>query len=108
MPNQTLDSTFATSREDLSKLKETAIDAAKDLGSTASVHLEKARSQAKDLAAHAQQEGAQQLDVMKDKFSDLACAARNYVSARPLAVVGTALAIGFLIGLSRRAVLSRA
>jgi ElaB/YqjD/DUF883 family membrane-anchored ribosome-binding protein len=86
----------------VSELKTTAVEAAKDLKSTASGHAEKAKSQLRDLASHAQAEGAEQLQQVRGQLSDLTDSARAYVSARPLAAVGVALAVGFLVGLTRR------
>lgn len=100
MSNQ-ISSAFPASRQDVSHLKQTAIDAANDLGSTAAVHASKAQSQFKDLAGHVQEEGSQQLTQVKGRLSDLVDSARDYAIERPLTCIGTALAIGFLIGLSR-------
>jgi ElaB/YqjD/DUF883 family membrane-anchored ribosome-binding protein len=86
----------------VSELKTTAVEAAKDLKSTASGHAEKAKGQLRDLASHAQAEGADQLDQVRGKLDDVTDSARAYISARPLAAVGVALAVGFLFGLSRR------
>jgi ElaB/YqjD/DUF883 family membrane-anchored ribosome-binding protein len=123
--------TFPNSREDVSKLKDTAVDAAKDLRDTASTHLdkakqnvsdlkttavdaardikstaaghvEKAKGQFRDLASHAQTEGKEHLKQVRGQMDDVTDSARAYVSARPLASIGIALAVGFLFGLSRR------
>jgi ElaB/YqjD/DUF883 family membrane-anchored ribosome-binding protein len=102
MPNNIDGSPFPTSRQDVSNLKKTAIDAARDLSSTASVHAEKAKGQLKELAVHAQEEGGAHLNDVKGKLADVANSAREYVLARPLACVGVALAVGFLIGVTRR------
>jgi ElaB/YqjD/DUF883 family membrane-anchored ribosome-binding protein len=96
------DKAFPTSRQDLANLKQTAFDAAADLSSTASVHAGKARSQLNELAGHVREEGRDQLSLVKGSLEDVICSARDYVSARPLAALGIALGIGFLIGLSRR------
>ena len=123
--------TFPNTRKDVSKLKDTAIDAAKDLRDTAAEHLDKAKGhvadltttaveaakdlkstaaghaskakgQLRDLATHAQSEGTDQLQQVRGQLGDLTDSARAYVSARPLAAVGVALAVGFLFGLTRR------
>lgn len=86
----------------VSDLKSTAVDAAKDLKSTAAGHVEKAKGQLRDLATHAQTEGGEQLQQVRGQFDDLTDSTRAYISARPLAAVGVALAVGFLFGLSRR------
>jgi ElaB/YqjD/DUF883 family membrane-anchored ribosome-binding protein len=112
MPNDTTNA-FPQTRNDVSNLKETAKDAAKDLASTASTHVNKARGQVQDLAAHAQSEAqdqmgqvrdkvADQVGQVRDKVADLADTARDYVLARPLTCLSVALAIGFVFGLSRR------
>ncbi len=101
MPNDTSNS-FPQTRNDVNNLKETATEAAKDLASTATTHLNKARGQAQDLASHAKSEAYDQVGDLQGKVGDLATAARDYVVARPLTCLGTALAIGFIFGLSRR------
>jgi ElaB/YqjD/DUF883 family membrane-anchored ribosome-binding protein len=83
-------------------LKSTAVDAAKDLRSTAAGHLEKARGQVRELGTHAKAEGAEHLHQVRGQVEDLTDAARTYISARPLAAVGVALAIGFILGARRR------
>jgi len=103
MNDKTLRSTFPATQQDVSNLKQTATDAVNDLGSTASVHASKAKSQVKDLVSHFQEEGGEQLDQVKVKLLDVVNSARDYASERPLACIGVALAVGFLIGLSRRA-----
>jgi ElaB/YqjD/DUF883 family membrane-anchored ribosome-binding protein len=102
MTNESLQSSFPKTREDLSNLKQTAIDAACDLGSTASVHAQKAQGNLKDLASHAQSEGSDQFGQVRSSLNDLGDQVREYVAARPLAAIGTALFVGFLFGLSRR------
>ncbi len=101
MPNETSNA-FSQTRDDVNNLKQTATDAAKDLASTATTHLNKARGQAQDLAAHAKSEAYDQVGEVQGKVTDLAAAARDYVTARPLASLGIALAVGFLLGVSRR------
>ena len=89
-------------KENVGELKATAIDAARDLKSTAAGHVDKAKGQLRDLAGHAQEEGTNQLHQMRGQFDDVADSTRAYISARPLASVGVAIAVGFLFGLSRR------
>jgi ElaB/YqjD/DUF883 family membrane-anchored ribosome-binding protein len=101
MSNNISDS-FPQTRNDVNNLKQTATDAAKDLASTASTHLKKARGQAQDLASHAQSEAQDQAGELQGKLGELAGTARDYVLARPLTCLGTALFVGFLFGLSRR------
>ena len=92
---------FAATRQDLTNLKATAIDAAKDLSSTAAVHAEKAKGQLKELAGHARQETGEHVDQVKVHLDDVANTVRGYIAERPLAAVGIALGVGFLIGLTR-------
>ncbi len=100
MPNET---PFPSTRQDVSNLKQTAVDAANDLGSTAAAHASKAKGQLRDLAGHAQEESADQLNQLRSQVNDFSGTARDYVSTRPLTCLGIALAVGFLFGLSRRA-----
>jgi len=102
MPNDNLSSAFPETRRDVSKLKDTAVDAAKDLASTASTHVNKARGQVQDLASHAQSEARDHVGQLQGRAGDLLETARDYVLARPLTCLGTALAVGFLLGASRR------
>jgi ElaB/YqjD/DUF883 family membrane-anchored ribosome-binding protein len=83
-------------------LKTTAIDAAKDLRSTAAGHAEKAKGQLRELASHAQTEGTEQLQQVRVQLEDVTESVRSYISARPLAAVGVALAAGIIFGLSQR------
>jgi len=100
MINESLRSSFPATQQDVSSLKQTATDAVKDLASTASVHASKARSQVKDLVGHIQDEGGEQLHHAKVKLMDVVASARTYAAERPLACIGVALAVGFLIGRS--------
>jgi ElaB/YqjD/DUF883 family membrane-anchored ribosome-binding protein len=102
MPNETQNTPFPATQQDVSRLKQTAIDAAADLGQTASVHASKAKGQLKDLSAHVQEEGAEEFENAKGKLSDLVTSARDYASVRPLACIGAAFAVGFLFGVTRR------
>jgi ElaB/YqjD/DUF883 family membrane-anchored ribosome-binding protein len=102
MNNETLRSSFPATQQEVANLKQTATDAVNDLGSTASVHASKAKSQIKDLVGHFQDEGGEQLDQAKGKLLDVVNSARAYASERPLVCIGVALAVGFLMGLSRR------
>lgn len=96
--NETIEAAFPQTRQELSNLKHTAIDAAKDLGSTASVHAQKVQGNLKNLASNAKEEGNAQLEQVKAGLFDLGMIARDYVAARPLASIGVALAFGFLVG----------
>jgi len=107
MTNEIHEPPFPQTRQDLSNLKQTAVDAAKDIGSTASVHAKKAQGHLADLTAHAQEEGAEQVEQARVKFADVGNKLLDYVTANPLASVGVALGVGFLIGISRRGSRSR-
>ena len=96
--NETIESSFPQTRQELSNLKSTAVDAAKDIGSTASVHAKKVQGHLQDIAATAQQEGGEQIDQVKSSLAEVANSARDYIAARPLASLGIALAVGFIFG----------
>ncbi len=102
MSNQSRTTPFPATQEDISKLKQTATDALNDLGSTAAVHASKVRGQARELAGHLREEGADQLHQVRGKIGDLVFLARDYAVERPLVCIGVALAVCFLIGVSRR------
>lgn len=89
---------FQSTKNDLSKIKNTASEAAQDLGARAVTHAEKVKSELNTLAKDAQQEGKKELEHAKVKLTDIVSCAKNYVSERPLAMVGAALVIGFLMG----------
>jgi ElaB/YqjD/DUF883 family membrane-anchored ribosome-binding protein len=101
MPND-ITNAFPETRRDVNNLKETAKDAAKDLASTATTHVNKVRGQVQDLASHAQSEAYDQFGQVRGRAEDLADTARDFVLARPLTCLGVALAIGFVFGVSRR------
>jgi len=102
MPNQTSISSFPATQQDVTQLKQTATDAVSDLSSAAQVHASRVKSQLKSLAGHVQEEGGEHLDQVRGKLSDLVDAARGFATERPLVCVGAALALGFVIGWSRR------
>ena len=83
-------------------MKQTAIDAVNDLGSTAAVHASKAKGQLKDLAGHVQEEGSEQLDQYRGKLNNFIGTGRDFVAANPLGCIAAAVTIGFLLGLARR------
>jgi len=87
---------FPQTRQDLSKLKDTAVDAAKDIGSTAAVHADKVKGNLKSITESAQIEAGEHIDQAKNALNDLGKAAGDYVSSRPLASIGLAFAVGFL------------
>jgi ElaB/YqjD/DUF883 family membrane-anchored ribosome-binding protein len=87
---------FPQTRQDLSKLKETAVDATKDIGSTAAVHADKVKGNLKSISESAQIEASEHLDQAKSALTDVTQAASDYIASRPLASIGVALAVGFL------------
>jgi len=97
-----IESSFPQTRHDLSNLKKTAVDAARDIGDSASAHAKKAQGHLQDLATHAQEEGEEQLDQAKMGLSGLGDQVGHYIAARPFASIGTALVVGFLFGTFRR------
>jgi len=96
--NETIESSFPQTRQELSNLKSTAVDAAKDIGSTASVHAKKVQGSLESLASNAQRETGDQLNQVKGSLGDLANEARDYITDRPWTVIGIALAVGFIVG----------
>jgi ElaB/YqjD/DUF883 family membrane-anchored ribosome-binding protein len=102
MSNESRSSSLPATRQDVAQLKQTAIDAASDLTSTASVHASKAKGHLRDLAGHVQEEGSDQFEQFTARVNDVLNVARDYATQRPLTCLGAALAVGFLIGLSRR------
>ena len=103
MSNQS-PSSFPSTQRDISNLKQTATDAASDIGNIVADHASQAKGQFRDLAGHVQEEGADKLDQVKGQLCTVLSAARDYASDRPFACIGVALAIGFLFGLTRRPV----
>ncbi|MCE0482905.1 MAG: hypothetical protein LV479_01550 [Methylacidiphilales bacterium] len=100
MTNQ-LSESFPATRQDINALKKTAVEATQDLVGTAGVHASKAKDQIKNLASHAQEEGRAEVDRARVRLADLGNTFCEFISERPLTAVGTALAIGFLFGVSR-------
>lgn len=94
--------TFPNTRQDLENLKQTTVDAAKDIGSTASVHAQKARAQMGELAGHAREEAIDQVNRAQGGFTEVVASARDYIAARPLASVGVVLGVGIVVGFTRR------
>jgi ElaB/YqjD/DUF883 family membrane-anchored ribosome-binding protein len=101
MSTQARNPSFPESQQDISRLKQTATDAASDLSSTIAVHSDKARGHLHDLAGHVQEEGGQQIERLKEKLYDLTSTTRTYVADRPLTCLAAAFAVGLLIGFSR-------
>jgi len=102
MSDSTSTPRFPSSQQDIARLKQTAIDAVNDLGSTAIVHATKAGGQFRDLAGHVQEEGGEEFDRVRGKLGNIVGMSRNYVAENPLICIGAALTLGFFIGLTRR------
>jgi ElaB/YqjD/DUF883 family membrane-anchored ribosome-binding protein len=102
MPKGILSPLFPATQRDVSRLKQTATDAVNDFSSTATSHANKVSGQLQDLAGHLQEEGSANFDRAKGKLVGLVGVAREFANERPLVCIGAALAVGFLIGLSRR------
>jgi len=102
MPKGILSPLFPATQRDVSRLQQSATDAVNDLSSTATSHANKVSGQLQDLAGHLQKEGRANLDRAKGKVSDVVSMAQDFANERPLVCIGAALAIGVLIGLSRR------
>lgn len=90
---------FSETKKDLGELQKTAVDAARDLGSTAAVHAEKARDQLSDLASDFQQEAPDQLNRVRASFGEVVKSGLDYVAAKPATSLGIAAGIGVIIGL---------
>ncbi|MEI9999595.1 MAG: hypothetical protein WDO13_10730 [Verrucomicrobiota bacterium] len=73
-----------------------------DFSSTATTHANKVGSELHELAGHLRDESGRHFARARGRVVDLAVAARDFASDRPLVCIGAALAIGFLIGWSRR------
>jgi ElaB/YqjD/DUF883 family membrane-anchored ribosome-binding protein len=98
-PNDTMQNNpFPATRQDIENLKQTAVEAAKDIGNTASVHAEKAKDQLGDLAGHAKEETVDQLHQTAGSLINVVASARDYVSERPFASMGIALGLGVFFG----------
>ncbi len=93
---------FPATQRDVSRLKQSATDAVNDFSSTATSHAHKVSGQLQDLAGHLQEEGGANLDRARGRVFDLINAAQDFATERPLFCIGAALAVGLLIGLSRR------
>ena len=98
---------FDGTKGDLNDLKQTATDAARDLGSTASVHAAKAKEQLSSLRSHFQEEAADQLNQVRTSFNDVLQSGRDYVAAQPAKSLGIAVGIGIIIGFLARPGCSR-
>jgi ElaB/YqjD/DUF883 family membrane-anchored ribosome-binding protein len=72
MPNSTDNNPFPATRQDASDLKKTAVDAAKDLGSTAAVHAEKAKQTAVDAAKDIGSTASTHIERAKQTATDAA------------------------------------
>lgn len=94
MENQQIKSQFPKTTDDVEKLKQTASDAASDVGDVTTEHASRASKQIKQLAGDAKEEGRQQLEQVKGRLEDVATAARDYFHARPALCLVFAFALG--------------
>ncbi len=102
MPKGILSPLFPATRRDVSRLTQSATDAVNDFSSTASSHVNKVSGQLRNLADHLQEEGSVNYNRAKSRLVDVVSVARDFANERPLVCIGAALAVGILIGLSRR------
>ncbi len=93
---------FPASQKDVSRLRQSATDAVNDFSTSAMTHANKVGGQLVDLADHLQTEGRTHLHRATGKVANIARGGRELVREHPLACVGVALAIGILVGWSRR------
>ena len=93
---------FPATQKDVSRLRQSATDAVNDFSTSALTHANKVGGQLVDLADHLQTEGRTHLHRAKGKVADLARTGRDLVREHPLACIGVAVAVGILIGWSRR------
>jgi len=98
MANENQTTAFPDTQKDISNLKQTATDAASDLGNAAAHHADKAKRQVKDLAQHATDEGMEQVSRVTGQAGDVLGAVKQYISDRPFASVGVALLAGYIYG----------
>lgn len=98
---------FEGTKGDVNDLKQTASDAARDLGSTASVHAAKAKEQLSSLRSHFQEETTDHLNQVRTSFNDVLQSGFDYVAAKPATSLGVAVGIGVLIGFLARSGCSR-
>lgn len=101
MLNGTLKPLFPATQKDVTRLRQSATDAVSDLSGTAYTHANKVSGQLRDLADHIQAEGTTHLKRARGKFLDVTKTGRDLAFEHPLACIGAALAIGFIIGWSR-------
>jgi len=104
MFNKTPATSISATQQDISRLKQIAADAASDLENVASLYVDKIQSQAKRLTDDVQREGTRQVLDMKGRLCDAVNLTRDFAVGRPLVCIGVALAVGVLIGLSRRSI----
>ncbi len=93
---------FPTSQRDVSRLRQSATDAVSDLSSTAAAHANKVGNHLSRLADDLQKEGRTHFNRAQGRALDLARTSQQFARENPVACIGIALAVGFLIGWSRR------
>jgi ElaB/YqjD/DUF883 family membrane-anchored ribosome-binding protein len=92
---------FPATQQDVRRLQQSATDAVNDFSSAAAGHANKIGGQVHDLADHLREEGRSNFRRAQGKLVDLAETARDFATEKPLLCITVALAVGFLIGLSR-------
>ena len=102
MSKATLSPLFPATQKDVSRLRQSATDAVNDFSSTALTHANKVGGQLHDLADHLQKEGRNNFDRARGKVTDIVRTGGDFARENPVTCIGIALAVGFLIGLSRR------
>jgi ElaB/YqjD/DUF883 family membrane-anchored ribosome-binding protein len=95
-------SLFPATQRDVSRLRQSATDAVNDFSTSAAAHANKVSDQLRTLADHARDEGRAQVGRVRARVADIADTAMEFASDRPLLCIGVALAVGYLIGRSRR------
>ncbi len=102
MPREIPSASFPATQRDVSRLRQSATDAVNDFSSTVASHANKVSGQFRDLAHHMRQEGRSNIHRVRVKLADLAQGTRDFARERPFLCLGAALALGVMIGLSRR------
>ncbi len=102
MAKGTLSPLFPATQRDVSRLTQSATDAVNDFSTTATTHATKVGGQLRDLAGHLQEEGENNFSRARGKVIDWVGVVQDFTTERPLVCIGAALAVGILIGLSRR------
>ena len=92
---------FPATQKDVRKLQQSATDAVNDFSSAAAGHANRIGAQVHDLSDHLREEGRSNFRRAQVKLADIAGTARDFATEKPLLCIAVALAVGFLIGVSR-------